>query len=97
MHVVGVLTKSNHGSSSAAPKNPYSQKLRDDLDAINLAALQNAMLDQPDLLLDLLAFQLTGMTGYNKVFDVNFGTPADGRGFKFPVEDVVLYLRNAQD
>lgn len=51
----GVLTKSNHGSSSAAPKNPYSQKLRDDLDAINLAALQNAMLDQPDLLLDLLA------------------------------------------
>ena len=73
----GVLTKSNHGSGSATPKNPYSQKLRDDMDAIKLAALQNAMLEQPDLLLDLLAFQLCGMTGYDKVFDVNLGTPAN--------------------
>ncbi|WP_299852226.1 ParB/Srx family N-terminal domain-containing protein [uncultured Roseovarius sp.] len=79
----GVLAKSNHGS--AAPKNPYSQKLRDDLDAIKLAALQNAMLDQPDLLLDLLGFQLCGMTGYEKVFDVSLGgptnTPSTGTGF----------------
>ncbi len=58
----GVLVKSSHGSSGEqAPKNPYSQKLRDDLDAIKLASLQNAMLDQPELLIDLLAFQLSGM------------------------------------
>ena len=63
----GVLTSSHHGSAEKAPKNPYSQKLRDDLDAIKLAALQNAMLDQPDLLLDLLTFQLSGMTGFRDV------------------------------
>lgn len=72
----GVLAKSNHGAlTPTTPKNPYSQKLRDDLDAVRLAALQNAMLEQPDLLLDLLAFQLCGMTGYDKVFDVNLGNP----------------------
>lgn len=72
----GVLGKSSHGADVDRPlRNPYSQKLRDDLDAIRLAALQNAMLDQPDLLLDLLAFQLCGMTGYDKVFDVVPGTP----------------------
>ncbi|PHS19330.1 MAG: hypothetical protein COA78_00315 [Blastopirellula sp.] len=73
----GVLTKSHHGAAPAAPKNPYSQKLRDDLDAVKLAALQNAMLDQPDLLLDLLGFQLCGMTGYDKVLDLSLGTPTN--------------------
>ncbi|MEO3416200.1 ParB/Srx family N-terminal domain-containing protein [Roseovarius sp. CAU 1744] len=72
----GILAKSNH-AAAAAPKNPYSQKLRDDLDAIKLAALQNAMLDQPELLLDLLGFQLCGMTGYEKVFDVSLGEPTN--------------------
>lgn len=72
----GILVKPGHGSDAERPtKNPYSQKLRDDLDAVKLAALQNAMLDQPDLLLDLLAFQLSGMTGYGQVFDVSMGTP----------------------
>lgn len=74
----GILTKSSHGASSVGtPKNPYSQKLRDDLDAVKLAALQNAMLEQPDLLLDLLAFQLCGMTGYEKVVDVSLGSPSN--------------------
>ena len=74
----GILTKSRHeAEGSAALKNPYSQKLRDDLDAVKLASLQNAMLEQPDLLLDLLAFQLCGMTGYDKVFDVALGTPCN--------------------
>lgn len=72
----GVLTKSSHApTGEPAAKNPYSQKLRDDLDAIQLASLQNAMLEQPDLLLDLLAFQLCGMTGYGTVIDVTPGTP----------------------
>lgn len=74
----GVLQTSAHGSGAdKAPKNPFSQKLRDDLDAIELAALQNAMLDQPDLLLDLLAFQLSGATGFRDVFDVSLGTPSN--------------------
>jgi len=73
----GILTASQHGSAEKAPKNPYSQKLRDDLDAIKLAALQNAMLDQPDLLLDLLTFQLSGMTGFRDVLDIKPGHPSN--------------------
>ena len=72
-----ILTSSHHGSIQKAPKNPYSQKLRDDLDAIKLAALQNAMLDQPDLLLDLLTFQLSGMTGFRDVLGVTTGQPTN--------------------
>ncbi|MEM1150177.1 MAG: ParB/RepB/Spo0J family partition protein [Pseudomonadota bacterium] len=71
----GILVASQHESVGKAPKSPYSQKLRDDLDAIELAALQNAMLDQPDLLLDLLAFQLSGMTGFRDVLGITTGQP----------------------
>lgn len=82
----GILTKSSHASTGEpVAKNPYSQKLRDDLDAVRLASLQNAMLEQPELLLDLLTFQLCGMTGYTDVFDVSLGkpknTPSSETGF----------------
>ncbi|MGR3512139.1 MAG: ParB/RepB/Spo0J family partition protein [Paracoccaceae bacterium] len=73
----GILATSQHGSAEKAPKNPYSQKLRDDLDAIKLAALQNAMLEQPDLLLDLLTFQLSGMTGFRDVLGITTGHPSN--------------------
>jgi ParB family transcriptional regulator, chromosome partitioning protein len=73
----GILAASQHGSAEKPPKNPYSQKLRDDLDAIKLAALQNAMLDQPDLLLDLLTFQLSGMTGFRDVLGITTGQPSN--------------------
>ena len=74
----GVLAKSHHGGSGEKPaKNPYSQKLQADLDAIKLASLQNAMLEQPDLLLDLLTFQLSGMTGFRDVLDITPGHPAN--------------------
>ena len=74
----GVLAKSQHGASGEkAPKNPYSQKLQSDLDAVKLASLQNAMLDQPELLLDLLAFQLSGVTGFRDVLDVTCGEPSN--------------------
>ena len=75
--VAGILATSHHGSSEKAPRNPYSQKLRDDLDAIKLAAMQNAMLDQPELLLDLLAFQLSGMTGFRDVLGITTGQPSN--------------------
>ncbi|WP_299048625.1 ParB/RepB/Spo0J family partition protein [uncultured Tateyamaria sp.] len=74
----GILAKSHHGGSGEkTPKNPYSQKLQADLEAIKLASLQNAMLDQPDLLLDLLTFQLSGMTGFRDVLDISLGTPCN--------------------
>ena len=71
----GILAPSHHSSAEKAPKNPYSQKLRDDLDAVKLAALQNAMLDQPDLLLDLLTFQLSGVTGFRDVLGITTTQP----------------------
>lgn len=76
--VAGILIKSHHGGDGdKAPKGPYSQKLQADLEAIKLASLQNAMLDQPDLLLDLLAFQLSGMTGFRDVLDISLGKPCN--------------------
>ncbi|WP_224826776.1 ParB/RepB/Spo0J family partition protein [Cognatishimia sp. MH4019] len=73
----GVLEKSKHGDPEAAPRNPYSQKLRDDLDAVRLASLQNAAIEKPELLLDLLAFQLSGMAGFARVFDATFESPSN--------------------
>ncbi len=72
----GILATSHHGSAEKAPKNPYSQRLRDDLDAIKLAALQNAMLEHPELLLDLLTFQLSGATGFRDVLGITTGQPS---------------------
>jgi ParB family transcriptional regulator, chromosome partitioning protein len=45
--------------SAAEPKG-HPQSLRDDLARIKLAAMQRALLDCPELLLDMLAFQLSG-------------------------------------
>lgn len=74
----GILAKSSHGAGGEKPpKNPYSQKLQADLEAIRLASLQNAMLEQPDLLLDLLTFQLSGMTGFRDVLDISLGHPGN--------------------
>ena len=70
----GVLKKSGHQKPDT-PKSPYSQKLATDLDAIKLAARQNAILDKPEYLLDLLAFQLCGATGFAKVLDIAQGNP----------------------
>ncbi len=53
-------------SSSAAPipaKGPYSFALVDDMRAIRLAAVQTALLDHPELVLDLLAFALQPESG----------------------------------
>ena len=55
----GVLPKSMHSNASDTPKSPISQKLRDDLNRIALGARQHAALRDPDLLIDLLAYQLS--------------------------------------
>ncbi|MEP5729313.1 MAG: hypothetical protein ABJL67_08045 [Sulfitobacter sp.] len=63
----GVLTKSNHAGSTGS-KSPISNKLRIDLDRIATGARQHAALRDPEMLLALLAFQLSGKSGYTSVF-----------------------------
>lgn len=57
----GVLAQSMHSTDSAAakPKSPISQSLADDLARVAKGARQHAVLRDPDLLIDLLAYQLS--------------------------------------
>ncbi|MGC1505578.1 MAG: ParB/RepB/Spo0J family partition protein [Sulfitobacter sp.] len=63
----GVLEKSNHVGSTGT-KSPISQKLAMDLGRIATGARQDAALRDPDLLLALFAFQLSGKSGYTSAF-----------------------------
>lgn len=63
----GVLAKSNHVGSTGT-KSPISQKLAMDLGRIATGARQDAALRDPDLLLALFAFQLSGKSGYTSAF-----------------------------
>ena len=63
----GVLEKSNHVGSTAT-KSPISQKLAMDLGRIVTGARQDAALRDPELLLALFAFQLSGKSGYTSAF-----------------------------
>ena len=55
-------------SAPAAPKSPISAKLADDLSRMMRGVRQHAALAQPDLLLALLAFHLSGQMGYRGAF-----------------------------
>jgi|TARA_R110002126_G_C10490653_1_gene504150 ParB family chromosome partitioning protein len=67
----GVLAKSTHSSSgSDGPKSPISQKLRDDLNRVTKGAQQHAALRDPDLLIDLLAYQLSHHLYWNDPFGI---------------------------
>ncbi len=57
-------TSTGSGAAPAPAKGPYSFALVDDLRASRLAAVQTALLDHPDLVLDLLAFALQPESGY---------------------------------
>lgn len=63
----GVLSKPQHSTSPVA-KSPISQKLASDLDRIARGARQSAVLRDPDLILALFAFQLSGKSGYTRPF-----------------------------
>lgn len=54
----GILRESMHGTNDA-PKSPISQKLREDLNHAAQGARQHALLRDPELVLDLLAYQLS--------------------------------------
>lgn len=63
----GILKKSLH-ETVKAPKSPISQKLASDLKNIATGARQCAALRDPDLILALFAFQLSGKSGYTRPF-----------------------------
>ena len=69
--------QSSSGGTDDAPKSPYSGKMVADLHAIALGARQHAALDQADLILDLLAFQLSGGMGYRAAFELRTDAPAN--------------------
>ncbi|MEE9387786.1 MAG: ParB N-terminal domain-containing protein, partial [Paracoccaceae bacterium] len=66
--VAGVLSKPTTGAGGDVAKSPYSQKLQADLAIVGCGARQNALLDHPDLVLDLLAFQMAERMGYRQAF-----------------------------
>lgn len=66
----GVLAKSQH-SAGDAPKSQISQKLRDDLNRVSKGARQHAALRNPDLLIDLLAYQLSHNLYWSKPFGLS--------------------------
>lgn len=67
------------GSGEGADTNlsPYSAKLAMDLRAIALGARQHAAVNEPDLLLDLLAYQLAGGFGFGSAFYLRPGEPTN--------------------
>ena len=78
----GVLDDDTPSPAAAAAPQPdddgtaLSAVLLADLRAVQLHAVQAALADNPDLLFDLLAFQLHPASGANpQIFDVRIGTP----------------------
>lgn len=85
----GFLRPSSHAGAGAedAPKSALSQKLRDDLSRIAQGARQHAILRDPDLLIDLLAYQLSHALRWEKPFglsteDVPNWPSTEGSGYQ---------------
>ncbi|RLQ84985.1 ParB/RepB/Spo0J family partition protein [Notoacmeibacter ruber] len=64
----GLLQGSSHSTGEPAAKPAISNALADDLARVATGARQNAALANPELLLALLAYQLTGKMGYRNAF-----------------------------
>ncbi|MDH2329215.1 ParB/RepB/Spo0J family partition protein [Cereibacter sp. SYSU M97828] len=59
-----------------AEKSPFSQKLVEDMQSVELAAVQTALLSKPTLILDFLAFALSPEAGaYHNMMEVRTGKP----------------------
>lgn len=62
----GILPKRmSYVQDDDTPKSPYSAKLTDDLACVAQGAQQHAILRDPDLVLDLLAYQLSHALNWN--------------------------------
>lgn len=77
----GIMQESRHGTGTAGskadtPKSPWSGALIEDMRAVRLHAVQAALLAKPELVLDLLAFGLSGEAGIDRVFGIR---PETGR------------------
>lgn len=60
-----------------APASPFSAAVLADMKAIRLSAVQSALIDKPELLLDLLAFAISPVSGsYSTIFDMRLGRPS---------------------
>ena len=69
----GILEASAHqdaASTAKKDKPAFSQKFVDDMTAIRLAAVQTALLEKPEFVLDLLAFSMAPASSYNTVLGV---------------------------
>lgn len=64
-------TRGSTGSADAAPKDPISNALRDDLNRVAAGARQHAILRDPDLLIDLLAYQLSHALQWRSPFGLS--------------------------
>jgi len=69
----GIVQKSAHPNDDKPKKSPVSDKLRADLNCICTGARQNALIDNPKLALDLLAFQLSQSGKHDRIraFDIS--------------------------
>jgi ParB family chromosome partitioning protein len=78
----GVIAPARGGAGEdAEPASPaFSARLTADLEAVARAARQHAVLAKPDLLLDLLAFQLSGRVGHRAIFALRHGDVANAPG-----------------
>jgi len=69
----GAMSKP-YGYDAEKPKGErpiHSAKLTDDLQRARLCAVQAAITAKPELVLDLLAFHLSGDSGYSRIFEVS--------------------------
>lgn len=66
----GFLRKTS-APAADQPKSPISQKLADDLSRITQGARQHAILSDPDLLIDLLAYQLSHALHWQNPFGLS--------------------------
>lgn len=64
-------TRGHTGSADTAPKSPISATLRDDLNRVAKGARQHAALRDPELLIDLLAYQLSHALAWRKPFGLS--------------------------
>lgn len=70
--LTGFAARSRDGSAAdAAPKSPISNALRDDLGRVAQGARQNAALRDPELLINLLAYQLSHDLSWRKPFGLS--------------------------
>ncbi|MDO6758080.1 ParB/RepB/Spo0J family partition protein [Phaeobacter inhibens] len=67
----GIIKASAGSTAPAAPKSPISQALRDDLNRVAKGAQQHAILRDPDLMIDLLAYQLSHEMRWSNPFGLS--------------------------